>query len=117
MTNMSDAFSRKGSLSHRSGLAASCLLTLAFFVPGCVSQPPPAGVRYPITSGAHTILPTTEQRILLWADPPLADVALDWLKSHQYADVLLPEQNPLQRMQVSHRFQGDERRLGVVSRT
>jgi hypothetical protein len=111
---MSDAFSRKGSLPHRSGLTVSCLLTLAFFVQGCISQPPPAGVRYPITSGAHTALPTTSQRILLWADPPLADMALDWLKSHHYADVLLPEQGPFQRMQVSHKFSDRAAALAVA---
>jgi len=104
------------SLRHRTiqTFSALGLLSLTLLVQGCISQPPPAGVRYPITSGVHTVLPTAERRILLWADPPLADVALDWFRSHRYADVLLPEQGPFQRMQVSHRFSDRAAALAVA---
>ena len=99
---------------HRPGLTVSALLSLTFLLPGCLSQSPPSDVRFPITSGVHTALPTVQQRILLWADPPLADVALEWLQSHHYFNLLLPEQGPFQLMPVSHRFSGREAALAVA---
>lgn len=79
------------------------LFFLALLVQACASTLPPA-VRFPITSGSHSIVPTAQQRILIWADPPLAEVAMEWLTSHHYADILLPERSPFHIMDVSHRF-------------
>ena len=95
-------------------LSALGILSLSLLVQGCVSKSPPPGVRFPITSGVHTILPTAQQRILLWADPPLADVALEWLQSHHYSEILLPERGPFQLMQVSHKFSDREAALLVA---
>jgi hypothetical protein len=50
------------------------------------------------------MLPTPQQRILVWADSPLSEAAEDWLKSHRYADVLVPERGPVHVRDVSHRF-------------
>ena len=60
---------------------------------GCTSKPPPASIRFPITHGFHTLLPTEGQRILLWGDPPSLEVAAEWLRSHHYAPILAPPQN------------------------
>ena len=59
-------------MHHRSGLEVQvlCLLSAVLVVQGCLSKTPPPGVRFPITSGSHTILPTAQQRILIWGDPP-----------------------------------------------
>lgn len=54
---------------------------------GCTSKPPPAGIRFPITHGFHTLLPTERQRILIWGDPPSIDVAEEWLRSHHYSPI------------------------------
>jgi len=60
-------------LLHRAGQAiqALCLLSVLLVVQGCPSKAPPPGVRFPITSGSHHSLPTAQQRILVWGDPPL----------------------------------------------
>jgi hypothetical protein len=87
----------------RAGLAVKglCLLSTLLLLQGCPSTPP-SGVRFPITSGAHTSLPAQDQHILIWADPPLADVALEWLRSHHYAHLLVPQKAPLQAHQIAH---------------
>ncbi len=52
-----------------------------------------AGVHFPITSGSHTLLPNEQQRILIWGDSSLINVAEQWLRSHHYTHILLPPQN------------------------
>jgi len=93
-------------LHHRAGLAVQglCLLSVVLFMQGCPSKAPPSGVRFPITNGSHTILPTAQQRILIWGDPPLADVAVEWLRSHHYSYILMPEKGPFHTPQISHSF-------------
>ncbi len=101
--------------SHRLRLAVQvpCLL-LSLVVLGCVSKAPPAGVRYPITSGSHASLPTTHQRILIWADPPLADMAMVWLEAHHYSNILLPQKGPFSSTQISHDFSTRKAALAVA---
>jgi hypothetical protein len=87
----------------RGGLAilVLCLLSAMLFVEGCPSKPAP-GVRFPITSGSHSRLPNTEQRMLIWGDAPLSDVAVEWLRAHQYSNILMPATHPLQAPQIVH---------------
>jgi hypothetical protein len=96
------------------GLALSvlCLLSVVLLMQACSSKAPPPGFRFPITSGSHTILPTAQQRILIWGDPPLTDVAVEWLRSHHYSSVLMPEKGPFHTSQVSHSF--SNRRLALA---
>ena len=47
-----------------------------------------------LTSGSHTLLPSAQQRILIWGDPLLARVADKWLRSHHYSNILMPPQIP-----------------------
>lgn len=103
-------------MHHRAGLAVPVLwlLSVALLVQGCYSNAPPAGVRFPITSGSHTVLPTAQQRILLWGDPPLADVAVDWLQSHHYSSIVMPESSPFYTSQVSHGFSDHKVALAVA---
>ena len=69
---------------------------------GCPAKPPASAVRFPITSGSHTSLPSAHQLILIWGDPSLTGVAAEWLSSHHYASILLPHSGPRQHPQVSH---------------
>ena len=80
----------------RAGLTIqmSCILSVALLMQGCPSKAPPPGVRFPIASGSHHILPTAQQRILIWGDPPLTDVAVEWLRSHHYSSILVPDNDP-----------------------
>lgn len=91
-------------IHHHAGLAIQALgiLSVLLLVQGCFPKAPPPGVRFPITSGSHTTLPTAQQRILVWGDPPLTDVAREWLLSHHYAAILTPESDPFQAAQASH---------------
>ena len=90
-----------------------CLLSVVLLMQGCPSKAPPPGVRYPITSGSHTILPTAQQRILIWGDPPLADVAVEWLQSHHYSSILMPEKGPFHAPQASRSFSNRKAALAV----
>lgn len=103
-------------IRHLDGPAVQMLrlLSVVFLLQACSSEPPPSGVRYPITNGSHTVLPTAQQRILIWADPPLADVAEEWLRSHHYSTILIPHAGPLQAPQVSHRFSNRKAALAVA---
>jgi hypothetical protein len=80
---------------------------------GCPSKPPP-GVRFPVTSGSHTILPTTAQRVLIWGDPPLGGMAVEWLLAHRYAALLKPEPQPLQTPRIAHTFSTRSAALAVA---
>ncbi|HEX8750843.1 MAG TPA: hypothetical protein VF732_07000 [Nitrospira sp.] len=92
----------------------SCLLSIVLFTQGCPSKSPPPGQRFPVTSGSHTILPTAQQPILIWGDPPLADVALEWLRSHHYSKILVPDSGPFQAARVSHNFSDPKAALAVA---
>ena len=92
----------------------SCILSIVLLVQGCPSKAPPPGVRFPITSGSHTILPTAQQRILIWGDPSLADVAVEWLQYHHYSSILLPENGSFHAPQVSHSFSDRKAALAVA---
>ena len=104
------------SLHHRAGLAAPvlCLLSVVLLMQGCPSKAPPSGVRFPITNGSHTILPAAQQRILIWGDPPLADVAVEWLRSHHYSSILMPEKGPFHIPQISHSFSNRKAAFAVA---
>jgi len=104
------------SLHPRDGAAVPVLwlLSVVLLVQGCSSKSPPPGVRFPITSGSHTILPTAQQRILIWGDPPLADVAMEWLRSHHYSSILMPEKGPFYTPQVSYSFSDRKMALAVA---
>lgn len=90
-------------IHHHAGLVIQAvgLLSVLLLLQGCHSKAPPSGVRFPITSGSHTILPTAQQRILVWGDPPLTDVAVEWLTSHHYAAILRPGSEPFRATQAS----------------
>ena len=95
-------------------ITLSCLLCLALLAQGCPSKSPPPGPRFPVTSGSHTILPTAQQPILIWGDPPLTDVALEWLRSHHYSNILIPDSGPFHAAQVPHNFSDRKAALAVA---
>jgi hypothetical protein len=103
-------------IHHRAGLAIRvlCLLSVVLLVPGCRSKSPPSSIRFPVTSGSHAILPTAQQRMLLWGDPPLTDVAMEWLQSHHYSSILMPEKGPIHAPQISHTFSDHKAALAVA---
>ena len=74
---------RRGALC----LHVLCLLAAAVILEACPSKPPRPAVRFPITGGFHRVLPSAGQPILVWSDPPLADLALEWLRNHRYATI------------------------------
>ena len=90
-------------IHHHAGLVIQAvgLLSVLLLLQGCHSKAPSPGVRFPVTSGSHTILPTAQQRILVWGDPPLTDVAVEWLTSHHYAAILRPGSEPFRATQTS----------------
>jgi len=45
-----------------------------------------------------------DQHILIWADPPLAEVAVEWLRTHHYSHLLMPHKAPLQASHLAHDF-------------
>ena len=92
-------------IRQRAGLAIQVLslLSLVLLMQGCQSKSPPSSGRFPIASGSHTSLPLPQQRILLWGDPPLTDVAMEWLRSHHYSNVVMPENGPINNApQIAH---------------
>jgi hypothetical protein len=99
----------------KAGLAIQglCLLCTLLLLEGCPGKPP-SGVRFPITSGSHTTLPTTNQRILIWADPPLTDMAMEWLQVHHYSTLTLPEKAPFQPHPIAHNFSTRKAALAVA---
>jgi hypothetical protein len=88
-------------------------LLLLLLIEGCPSKPAP-GVRFPITHGSHAILPTTAQRILIWGDPPLAGIAVEWLLAHRYTSLLRPDPQPLQASHIAHTFSTRAAALAVA---
>src|SRR5919108_2215149 len=90
---------------------ASVLFMLC--VQGCPAKRAP-GVRFPITSGFHSVLPSTEQRILIWGDPPVADVAMEWLRTHHYSHLMVPGKSPLQAPQIAHTLSTRNAALAVA---
>ena len=91
-----------------------CLLSTMLMLQGCPSKPPPSGVRFPITGGSHRVLPSAGQPILVWADPPLADLAIEWLRIHHYASVAVPHGSPLQPGQIAHNFSTRSAALAIA---
>ena len=74
-------------------LSLACLLPIILLLDGCSSKPPRSGVHFPITNGFHTLLPTEQQRILVWGDPLLTHVAEKWLQSHHFSSIRGHPQN------------------------
>jgi hypothetical protein len=70
------------------------LLSTLLILNGCSPTLSPSAVHFPITNGSHTLLPSAQQRILIWGDPLLARVADKWLRSHHYSNILMPPQIP-----------------------
>jgi hypothetical protein len=103
-------------LHYRAGLVIQALgiLSVVLLVQGCPSKAPPPGVRFPITSGSHSTLPTVQQRILVWGDSPLTEVAVEWLLSHHYSAIMTPERDPFQAPQASRRFADRKVALSVA---
>ena len=89
----------------RAGLAVPslCLLLIFLVLAGCPVKPP-SGIHFPITNGSRTTLPAPDQRILIWADSPLREMASEWLKAHHYSQLLMPEETPLEAHQMTHNF-------------
>jgi len=74
-------------------------LSAALLLQGCSSKGKPTGVHFPVTSGSHRILPAAEQPILLWAGPDVTDAAIEWLRSHHYAHVIVANQGLVREAQ------------------
>jgi hypothetical protein len=77
-----------------SAITLACLPSILLILEGCSATPPPSGIHFPITNGSHTLLPSAQQRILIWGDPLLARMAEEWLRSHHYSSILMPPQIP-----------------------
>ena len=60
------------------------------------------------------MLPATDQRILIWADPPLTEMAVTWLSIHRYSHLLMPEKSPLQVHRIAHDFSTRKAALAVA---
>ncbi|WP_413936675.1 hypothetical protein [Nitrospira sp. BLG_1] len=69
-------------------LSLAGLLSVILLGEGCASKHPPAAIRFPITNGFHTLLPTEQQRILIWGERTLLNVTEEWLRSHHYSYIL-----------------------------
>ena len=98
---------------RREVIPVLCLLSTWLLLQGCPSKPP-SGVRFPITNGSHIGLPTTDQQILVWADPPLVDLATEWLRGHHYSHVLTPHQAPVRAPEIAHDFSTRKAALAVA---
>lgn len=68
---------------------------------GCSAKAPAPGIHFPIASGSHRLLPTAEAQILLWGDPDMTDAALDWLRTHHYARIVVPDHGRPRKAQAS----------------
>jgi len=105
-----------GVVRLRAGLTIQIisLLSVALLIQGCPAKVPTPDLRFPITSGSHRILPSAHQRILVWGDPPLTDMAAEWLRSHHYSNILMPEKGPFNIPQVSHSLSDRKAALAVA---
>src|SRR5262249_27125658 len=90
-----------------------CFLFTVLVLEGCPSKPPP-GIRFPITSGSHGVLPSAQQQILIWADPPLTDLAVEWLRTHHFSNLLMPHNAPLRPPDLIHNFSTRNAALAVA---
>ena len=81
---------------------------------GCISKPPPIAVHYPITSGSHETLPSSRDRILVWGEEPLTDMAVEWLIAHHYAAIIRPETELSQAKEQAHTFSDRTLALSVA---
>jgi hypothetical protein len=90
------------------------ILSVLILLTGC-PKAPPSGVRFPITSGSHRILPTAQDRILLYGDPVLIDIGAEWLRSHHYSNILLPDKSPFRSQEVSHGSSNRKAALAVAT--
>jgi len=95
------------------GLHLLCLVSALLLLQGCPSKPA-SGVRFPITNGSHTTLPASDQQILVWADPPLVALAVEWLRAHHYSNILMPHPAPLRAPQIAHDFSTRKAALAVA---
>lgn len=77
-----------------SAITLPYLLSTLVILNGCSPTLSPSAVHFPITNGSHTLLPSAQQRILIWGDPLLARVADEWLRSHHYSNIIMPPQIP-----------------------
>ena len=80
---------------------------------GCISNPPPPTVHYPITSGSHETLPSSRDGILVWGENPLTDLAVEWLTAHHYATIM-PATELSQAKEQSHTFSNRTLALSVA---
>lgn len=103
-------------LQDRARLAITLcgLLSVMLVLQGCPAKPPASAVRFPVTSGSHTSLPGNQQRILVWADPLLSDLSVEWLQSHHYLNLLLPHSGSSQPPPVSHTSSDRQAALAVA---
>ena len=95
-------------------LGTLCLLFAIVLLQGCHSKPSPTGVRFPITSGSHTLLPATDEPILIWADPPLLEMAVEWLRAHRYSNLSMPDRHPVRSPQIVHDYSTRSAALAVA---
>jgi hypothetical protein len=95
-------------------LPGLCLLSAVLLLQGCPSKPSPPAVRFPITNGSHTVLPATDEPILIWADPPLLEMASEWLRAHRYSNLSMPDTHPVRSPQIAHNFSTRTAALAVA---
>jgi hypothetical protein len=55
-----------------------------------------------------------EQSILLWTDPPLAELAVQWLRAHHYSSILRPHNSPFLPAPIAHNFSTRAAALAVA---
>ena len=113
ITRKPSAENQKDMRPVRAAARVLCLFSVLLFLQGCPAKPPP-GIRFPITNGSHTVLPTTDRPILIWADAPLTDMAVEWLRVHHYANIQIPEKDPVRAHQFSHDFSTRKAALAVA---
>jgi hypothetical protein len=60
------------------------------------------------------MLPVQDEPILVWSDPPLADLAVEWLRAHHYSSILMPLQTPVEAHRIAHNFSTRAAALAVA---
>jgi hypothetical protein len=59
-------------------------------------------------------LPATDEPILIWADPPLLEMAAEWLRAHRYSNLSMPDTHPVRSPQIAHNFSTRNAALAVA---
>jgi hypothetical protein len=60
------------------------------------------------------MLPAQDEPILVWSDPPLTELAVEWLRTHKYSSVLTPHHSPFEAHPIGHNFSTRAAALAVA---